>query len=477
LTEGAIRSVAVVGGGIVALSAAAAFARVLPQIEVILVETPLDPAALADRLPGTQPSIAGFHRLIGLEEADLIATGAATWRIGTCFREWSASGNDWYQFDGECGPRIGTIAFHHLWARAARSNDALPYHAYSVAGLLAQSDKFVLPVDDPSSPFASYDYALRIEPDRYRDALTRHCDGLRVTRVRGWVAAVELDDGGAISAVVLDGGRKLSTDLYVDCGGPSAPLLSQVGADFEDWTRHLPRCSVTIEPSSNAPAAVDQVIRKADGWSWDAPGVARGRVFAADAAAPEAVTVTPGRQRTPWLRNVVAIGDAAVALDPLGWTGLQLAHSAVELALALLPDRNFHPVELAEYNRRAAQASSAARDLATLLYHCSGAPKSAFWRETAKRDMPDALVARLEQFGRRGYLSGHDEDTAGNGSLIPTLLGLGYLPRHTDPFSAAVAPVTVTARMAEWTENLSGIVAQIPSYGAYLSNTLLNLAR
>lgn len=475
MSDAPIRSVIVVGGGVVGLSAAAAFARALPGVTVTVIETPLDPAALTDRLPGSQPSIARFHGLIGLEEADLIASGAATWRIGTRFRNWSASGADWIHFAGQCGPRAGTVAFHHLWARAMRSEGALPYHAYAAAGVLAETGRFVHPVDDPASPFARYDYALRIVPERYRESLARRCDQLGVSRSGGVLANVEIDDIGAVAAIALADGRRLSGDLYVDCAGPAAPLLSRVGADFEDWSAFLPRCRAVIDPADGVAAAADVVERTPEGWRWYAPGAGSGRILRADEAAPGSVVVHPGRQRAPWRRNVVAIGDGAAMLDPLGWPGLALAHKAIELALELLPDRHFRPVELAEYNRRVAADVLDARDFAALLYHCPGGPRSPFWDAAAALTVPDTLSAVVEGFDRRGAFTPPGEAGLDDIGWVAALIGTGHIPRQLDALAAAIPEAAADDAMRRWAEGIDAIAAQLPDYDAYLANTLQRL--
>lgn len=475
MSEGAIRSVIVLGGGIVGLSAAAAFARTLPAVTVTVIETPPDPAALTDRLPGSQPSIARFHRLIGLEEADLIASGAATWRIGTRFRNWSASAADWIHFIGECGPRVGTVAFHHLWARAARSGETLPYHAYAAAGVLTEAGRFVLPVDDAASPFASYDYALRVAPERYREMLARHCSALGVERRARALADVAIDGGGAIAGLILADGGRLSADLYIDCAGPEAPLLSRVGGKFEDWSAWLPECRVVIGARPGKAAAVDEVARTVAGWSWNAPGAGSGRVVGAEDAGPDSVAIRPGRQRDPWLRNVLAIGDGAVALDPLGWAGLALAHDAIELALDLLPDRALRAVELAEYNRRFGARALAARDFAALHYQCEGGPEGGFWAAASALTLPDALAAALEQFDRRGFFTAPGEEGLNDLGWIAALIGLGHVPRQLDALAAAIPEKPATAALQRWADGLAGISSQLPAYDTYLKNTLLRI--
>ena len=477
MTDRAIRSVVVVGGGIVALSAAAAFARSLPQVDVVLVETPIDPAALTDLLPGSQPSIARFHALIGLDEAELIATGAATWRIGTCFRNWSASGADWYHVTGECGPRLGTIAFHNLWARAARSGETLPYHAFAAAGVLAEAGKFVMPVGEATSPFASYDYALRLSPRPYREALSRRCNLLRVTRLESSIISPERDANGFIRGIALDDSRRLIADVYVDCSGPSARLHSTVDGEYEDWSGLLPLNRISMRQCSDPPAAVDNFERTRSGWLWRAPGVGSGRVSAADVrlqAGEEWVEIKPGRRQTPWVRNVLAIGDAAVALDPLGWFGLPLAHLAIERAIDLLPDRECSRVELAEYNRRMAEDVLAARDQVALFYHCSNGPAGDYWDRAARLSLPDSLVRRVEQFRRSGYLVS-TQDQIDRESWVAALIGLGYLPTQTSALADAISPEMCDAAMGRWRDGIAAIVSQVPEYKDYLANTLRDL--
>ena len=90
-----IRSLCVVGAGIVGLSAALAFARALPGLRVTVMETPPDPAALADRNIACLPTIHRFHAAIGLDELGLVREGIAFHHLGTRFENWSASGAPW----------------------------------------------------------------------------------------------------------------------------------------------------------------------------------------------------------------------------------------------------------------------------------------------------------------------------------------------------------------------------------------------
>src|SRR6201999_1465823 len=108
---------------------------------------------------------------------------------------------------------------------------------------------------DPASPLASYDYALRLVAGRYRALLARHFARLGVGHPAGTLAAGETGEPG-IAAIRLDTGQRIEADLYLDCGGPSAPLLSRLGGEVEDWRGFLPECRARIGDAAGAPGAV-----------------------------------------------------------------------------------------------------------------------------------------------------------------------------------------------------------------------------
>jgi tryptophan halogenase len=485
----AIGTIGVLGGGIVGLSAAIAFARALPQVRVGLIEVPPDPAALADRMPGTLPAIDLFHAAIGLDELDLVQSGAAIHRLGTRFERWSADGEPWYHVFGDYGRRFGSAAFHAVWAAARQAGQALPFHSYAPAAVLAEAGKFVHPSNDARSPLSTFSYGLQLDPDRYRQRLTALSGTLPLLRARGELTGVERREDGGISAIVLKGGQRLEADLFIDCSGPSAPLLSAVGGGFEEWGEHLPcdRLLLASTPSS-ASAPVDVATATAAGWRWSVPlpgrlmgglcyasaitgeGRAR-RVFASEAGveAAEAVAIRPGRRPEPWVRNVLALGDAAVAVDPLQASNLHLAHNGILRALELLPGRDCHELELAEYNRRTAQETMRVRDFLAVHYLRSGRTKGEFWEKMRGRALPESLAHTLEQFERRGRIPFYEEEVFAKESWHAVLLGMGTLPRHIDPVAAGVRPEDAAAFMERMADGLAGLPERLPAYAAYLA--------
>ena len=485
----AIRTVAVVGSGIVAYSAAIAFARALPRSRVALVETPPDPAALADRLSGTLTSVHGFHLMIGLDEDDLVRRGAATHRLGTRFERWSADGEPWLHVHGDYGRDSGGIAFHHVWARARRAGAIGRFDRFSAAAAIADAGRFVHPESDRESPLSTYSYALRLHPDRYFEVLAEAAARLPLLRGRAAVAGVERREDGGVSALQFAGGGRLEADLFIDCGGPSAPVLSRIDDRFEDWSRWMPADRLLIGRRTNpeGPMPLDRAVAGSIGWRGESPigdeslvtlayaaestTEARARrVLASETGieSAEAAAIRPGRRPEPWLRNVLAIGDAAEAVDPLEATNLHLAQSAIMRALGLLPGRDFHAVELGEYNRRTEQQVLRVRDFLTLHYLRSGRRDRAFWKGLAKRAPPDSLGHTLEQFERRGRLPYYENESFDRHGWTAALLGLGVLPKHTDPIADGIAFEQSLEAIKRLERQLEEFAQKLPPYRAYL---------
>jgi tryptophan halogenase len=470
----AIRSILVLGGGLTALSAAAAFAKALPRARITLIELPPDPAALADRMPGSLPAIHHFHAAVGLDEATLLRSGAATPRLGLRFDKWSADGKPWLHVYGDHGVPYGAIPFHQLWIAARRAKRASPFHGYAAAGALVAADRFAMPNSDPQSLLSTFDYALRIEPDLYAARLASAA-GKRLLRARGELGGIQRREDGGVAALMLKDGRRFEADLFLDCAGPAAPLLSHLDDGFEDWAAFLPadRLLIGAPRAAVPPVATDLVAATGVGWRWTVPmggHASTGLAYASqitteararrvlgvedqsDAAPP--VAIRPGRRPRPWIRNVLALGDAAIAVDPLEWTNLCLAHSGILRALELLPGRDCHPIELAEYHRRTEQEAVRLRDFLALHYLRSGRTSGEFWRALAGRPLPDSLARTLDHFLKRGRLPFYEEESFTRDSWLAVLFGLGLFPDHAEPAARLAEPEEAFAAMRRFEERI-----------------------
>lgn len=472
----AIRSICIVGAGITGLSAALAFARSLPMVQLTLVETPADPANLTDRLPSGLPVMRGFHELIGLSERDLVRAAIATHRLATRFDGWSHSGASWLHAHGDVGQPADGIAFHQLWVAAHARGDAEPFGHYALAAVLAEAGRFTHPSPEPASPLAAIDYGLRLDPIAYHQFLDQRCAMLGIVRVKAGPLGVERRSDGGIASLHCSDGATIAADLFLDCTGPSATLLSAVDQAFDDWSAWLPCDQFMVEDGGSAePGCRDTIIATVSGWRWLMPlaqhaitATCLASAFADPGETGKTVSVMAGARPHPWVHNVLALGDAALTMAPLLPINLTLVHNAIVRALTLLPGRDCHAVELAEYNRRTALEACRVRDFAALHMLRSGRQSGALWQALASTPPPDSLGHTLDQFAARGRLPFYEEEIFGPHAWAATLLGLGVLPVAIDPAAGRIDAALARQAMARFAQSLRDIAARALPYPEYL---------
>jgi tryptophan halogenase len=491
-----IRSVLVAGGGIAGWSAAVALRKRMPELDVAILDIPPPAGAMIDAVGAMLPSARGYHGDVAIPEAELIRTLGASIRLGTLFDGWGGKRAPYVHAYGDYGRMIGAAPFHLHWVCAAKTGKQLaPFDHYSPAAAMARAGRFAPPPDDPGHPMAGYEYGLHIDPRRYRAMLRSYATHLGVVRHEGAIGEVRLDpDDGRIASITVDGGGSLSADLYVDASGPERTLHHALGATFEDWSRWLfvDRFLVGETPRSGEPPILDRVAAHAAGWLWTGgslTGTQHGFAYAAgalsdaravrilrgattlDATTPPAA-IAPGRVAEPWLRNCVAIGDAAVTSEPLEFTGLHLAHSAIDRILAKLPATDFAAVELWDYNRETNAEADRVRDFLIAHYHVADRPGDPLWRDAARATPPDSLAHTLSLFAERGRLPLYAEETFSRHSWAAVLLGQGLMPRRVDGLASTAPAQQVEPMISRLPDQIAAAVAQLPPHGAYLRHIL-----
>lgn len=491
-----IASVAIAGGGIAGYAAAVALRKRMPKVTVSIIDTPPPADSMIDAVGAMLPSARGFHGDVGIPEVELIQKLGASMRLGTQFVGWADRRADYVHAYGDYGQPFGGASFHLHWVRAMLQGMApAPFDAYSAAAMMGRGGRFVPPPDGDQHPLGGYEYGLHIDPIRYRGMLRGYAAHLGVSRYDGSVVAVHLDPAdGRISGVALADGTTLSADLYIDATGPARTLHRALGTGFEEWSRWLfvDRFLVGTVPPTGEPPVLDRIAAHPAGWLWSGgslTGMQHGFAYASaavgdgkaarilrgattlDTDAPPA-TLAPGRLVDPWVRNCVAIGDAAVTCEPLEFTGLHLVHSAIDRIAAKLPGTDFSRVELWDYNREANAEVDRVRDFLIAHYATAARPNDPLWRAAALAALPDSLSHTLSLFAERGRLPVYEEETFSRHSWAAILLGQGLIPRRADGLAVAVPAQHAGAAMTRLRDQIAAAVAQLPPSGAYLRHIL-----
>lgn len=486
-----IRKIVVAGGGITAWSAAAALKRRLAHIAVTVIATPPPVQAMAEQLSSTLPSILDFHADLHLSDADVILRANSSLRMGTLFEGWRHDGGSYVHAYGEYGTPLGSAAFHQHWLRAALTDTPAPFDCFSPAAVIGRAGRIVPPEAAHTPPLTACTHGLEIDPNRYRQMMRAYALHLGVEEIPGRVANVLLHiESGFIDHVQVENGETAAGDLFVDCTGPAAVLRSTMGGTYESWENWLPCDRVILgeAPPVSDPSPLTTATAHGAGWTWEAQSMVRtslGFVYASrhlsdehaarllesrpGARLGEPMTLHQGRWTEAWRGNCVAVGEAGIAVEPLEWTNLHLAHSAIDRIISMMPGSDCAPVELAEFNRQSAAEADRVRDFLALHYVTCGREEP-FWREAAAVEPPPQLAHTLSLFRERGRLPFYEEETFTRDSWVAVMLGQDVRPRRVDPLVESVPPEQAQLALSRMREAVDALARRLPTQRAYFNS-------
>lgn len=470
-----LRRVVVAGAGQVGILAAIAVRRALPLCEVVVIETAADRAAFADYATTALPFTNRLHDRLGIDEHRLVREAGASHRLVTRLFGWTddAAGTA-VPYGVEADPAARN-AFAREWGGAARMA-AGERPVGSLAEILSREGRFAVPGEGMTGPLATLDYALRWHQPSYRAILIGEAQRLGVRHVQGAIDDVSLGEGGVQS--ISTAGETIAADLFLDCKGPRADLLSRLpGYSTEDWSQFLPVREVLVgRPAQPALSLEDRIALVPQGWITQEAGrdgvkvsLGLGPATTQEAALAAlaqfgceplvTLPVQPSRAAEAWIANVVAIGDAFARFEPLGALNLDLAHRQIDLLLELLPGRQIEPLERAEFNRRSALMGDGVRDTLSAFYAAPGVA------DVFGAVALSPIIARMvDQLARRGRMPFREESPLLGAEFRQLLAALGY-PSGVTPQSIAAsddaAPPSPRADIGQ-------LVAQIPPYAQWL---------
>jgi tryptophan 7-halogenase len=307
-------------------------------------------------------------------------------------------------------------------------------------------------------------------------------------------------DTGAITALILQGGEKIGGDLFIDCSGFSALLMTALDVDYVDWSHWLPcnsALAVASEPNGTDIKPFTQAMARTAGWQWRIPLQQRtgnGHVYAKEfmsddeacalllsnldapaLAAPRQLRFTTGHRQQFWVKNCVAVGLAAGFMEPLESTSLHLVQTAVRRLLALFPDRNFDPLACEEFNRLTLEEYQGIRDFLILHYKATARTDSSFWQQCAAQAIPDSLLYKIQHFIAGGRLVSPRTELFLNTNWLAVMIGQGIKPLRYAPladFRGAVtgSHVDASARLAQMRLTIAKIVMNLPKHSAFLES-------
>ncbi len=440
----------------------------------------------------TLPTLRAFNATLGIDEIELVRSTQATFKLGIEFQGWNPRRTFFHGFS-DFGPDVRGVSAHQLWLKMRAAGDERSYASYSISTAAAGLGRFAPPLRDRASVLGSYSYAYQFDATSYAAYLRAFAERHGVKRIEGRIVDVRLrSDDGFVEALLLEGGRRVSGDLFVDCSGFAALLIERaLHAGFEDWSHWLPcdRALAVACARSGEPAPFTVSAAHPAGWQWRIPlqhRTGNGHVFCSNCIGeeeaartllanldgealgePRLLKFTAGRRRESWKRNVVALGLAGGFLEPLESTGIHLVESGIGRLIELFPDRGFEPKLAQEYNRLMARSYESFRDFIILHYHAS-ARAGELWRYCRNMRVPDGLRHQIELFEASGAVALYDRDAFAEPSWISIFFGHGMFPRRHDPMADLIGEAAVGRELQRRARIVAGAAQSLPMHGAFI---------
>jgi tryptophan 7-halogenase len=485
--------VVVVGGDAAAWLAANSLFRAFRHrgLQVTVVDT-----GPGTRTPGarwTLPSQRGMHALIGVQEPDFVRRTGATYKLAAEHLGWQGDGSRFMHAHGEIGTAIGVAPFYKFLLRELiAGHRAEPAH-FSLAATAAGLGRFARPMGEASELTSSFTYGFHVDEAAYVAFLRDHAARAGVRRIEGAVASVDRTETARLRGLHLSSGEIVEGDLYIDCVG-----LTESARD--DWSAWLPcdRMAYAIAPPLANPPPVTRTTASVAGWTWRVPLAAAsavGHVYSSafmdddaalailTSAAPEACDARvvarfrSGRRHRPWEHNCVALGAAALELEPLAGADLHFAQLGIATLIELFPLDAEATVEGVEYNRVMGEHAVALRDFTIAHYRAGRARPGEFWNATRTAPLPETLAHKLDLYGANGRIDLRDHESFEEVDWAWLLLGAGNIPRALEMQMTSLLETVTAEQMEPLRTHIERLAASMPRHIEYVQHLMSAPAR
>lgn len=483
----AVKKVVIAGGGTAGWIAAAVLSKTLGKhLHITLVES--------DRIPtvgvgeATIPALQTLHQVLDLNEQEFMRATNATFKLGIGFENWRNPDHKYVHSFGFAGKDFWACSFVHFWLAGLAHGQEAEYGDYCLEHLAARENKFALIKN------AKMNYAYHLDAGLYAGLLRTKSEAMGVRRQEGEITQVRLHpDTGFIESLTLESGESISGDLFIDCTGFRALLMSgALHVGYEDWSHWLPcdRAVAVQTESHREPVPYTRSIAHSSGWQWQIPlqnRVGNGLVYCShywdeeQARAllstnldgkprtdPKFIRFQTGTRRRHWHKNCVALGLASGFLEPLESTSIHLIQKGVLRLTQLFPIDGIHDSDVNEFNQQTALDVKRIRDFIILHYKVTDRSDSEFWRYCKHMDVPEELAQRIELFRDSARVFKKGNELFGEESWIQVMLGQGIMPSRYHPLAQAMTEGELSELLVAVRTKTRRQVDKLPTHEEFL---------
>ena len=482
------KTIVVAGGGSAGWLAAAAFGKLFSKVfNVCLIES--DEIGRIGVGEATIPPLRTFHRLLGIDEPDLIKSMQGTFKLGIEFSNWARKGDKYIHSFGITGKDCWACDFQHFWVGAKKKGIVDdPFGVYSPELMATQAGKMLAYQEH------GLNFAYHLDAGLYAGYLRKHAVANGVKRVEGIIDHVNIDPStGYITSLTMRNGDEIKGDIFLDCTGFAARLIEgALNTAYLPYNQYLPCDSAVAVQTEKAgqPRSHTQAIAHDFGWQWRIPlqhRVGNGLVYCSryvsdDEALntllsnleskpitePRAFKYKTGRRIKAWNKNCIAIGLAAGFLEPLESTSIHLGMSAVLRLMKLLPHGDITQAAIDEYNAQFCEEMDRIRNFIVLHYYATERDDSPFWRYCKSMEIPEALRHRIELFRETGAIPLQEKELFQVDSWTQVMIGQRVIPRTYHPIVDQMSETELKRFLQGLKENVEQKVTRMPLHQEFI---------
>lgn len=485
-----IRSVAVVGRDAPLWLAAAAVQRALGRTGVNVQAIELESRLAQVDAYAAVPSLAALHRLLGLDERLLLNVCQGVPMAAQRFSNWAKGSAAFMVAYEDEPPPGGDLPFVQYWTKGAIEGLRVGFEDFSLGAACARLNNVPVPGPEPTGLSASYGYHL--DAPAYCELVKQLALRLGVTAVATGVGRIETA-GDTVTGVHLADGTRVTADLYIDASGKEARLIgAMASAGFESWSQWLPcdRILAASAPRLGRLPSFSQISAFHGGWVGMLPLQSRTAIAAAyngsaisDPEAAELAQVIarmriggdavitalrPGIQRSPWIGNCVAIGEAAISVDPIDALELQVTHGCISHLITLFPATADELPEADAYNRTIRSFGENLRDFQATHYLLNRRFDDPVWDGVREAGMPASLERKVDMFRARANVPMNDDETFHEQIWVSLFLGCGVMPEGYDPRVDALSDEAHIQKVQQRLRAVADEARRMPSVEQFL---------
>lgn len=490
-----VETVVIVGGGTAGWIAAALLVKILGNaLKIRLVES--EDIGIVGVGEATIPPILTLNRALGLDEADFLRATKGTIKLGIEFENWGRPGDRFMHAFGSIGKDFPFCSFHHFWTRSFLAGDRRSLWDYSLACQAAKRNRFARLEHVGTGKMQGLVYAYHFDASLYAGYLRQFAERLGVTRVEGIIEQARVHpETGFVESLVLEDGRTVEGDFFIDCSGFRGLLIGQqLEVDYEDWSHWLPCNRAVAAPCESATPITPYTrsIAHSAGWQWRIPlqhRIGNGLVYCSDflpddaaadlllgnldgaaLAEPRLLRFRTGRRERQWHRNCVALGLSSGFLEPLESTSIHMIQSGVIRLIKHFPHAGISQSEVDEYNRQSKMEWEYIRDFIILHYHLNHRGDSPFWVGCRNMQIPDSLARRMQLFGDTGKVFREQDELFSEVAWQQVMIGQGLLPGDYHPLVDALSKQGLDEFLANVRAIIDEAVAAMPDHEQFLKS-------